>query len=185
MATRWKVEITFLVTKKFQLAINFKNLVIILTLIYGLLLIAFLKHFWCVNNGNWNKWSGILAAIICMGSKSNECEFNLKSKVWFQTKIARHEVQLPLYYIHLKIAQKLDLVSSYILLMQYWADLKLNSSIFWGGKIRVLESFVYGVTCSLAGKRCDLKQNMVQFVNKLYQLEPIRLQRTLVISKRV
>ena len=32
-------------------------------------------------------------------------EFDLKSQVWFQTKIARHEVQLPLYYIHYEIAE--------------------------------------------------------------------------------
>ena len=60
-------------------------------------------------------------------------KFDLKSQVWFQTKIARHKVQLPLYYIHFEIAQAQDLVSSNILLMQYWASLKLNSSIL-GGK---------------------------------------------------
>ena len=60
-------------------------------------------------------------------------QFLLKSQVWFQTKIARHEVQLPLYYIHFEIAQIQDLVSSYILFMQYWARLKLNSSILGGG----------------------------------------------------
>ena len=32
-------------------------------------------------------------------------EFDLKSQVWFQTKIAQHEVQLPLYYIHFEIAE--------------------------------------------------------------------------------
>ncbi|RMX47537.1 hypothetical protein pdam_00002181 [Pocillopora damicornis] len=32
-------------------------------------------------------------------------------------------------------------------------------------------------------KRCDLKQKMVQFVNKSHQLEPIRLQGPPVISK--
>ena len=59
-------------------------------------------------------------------------EFDLKSQVRFQTKIARHEVQLPLYYIHFEIAQTLDLVSSYILLIQYWAGLKLNfPPFFW------------------------------------------------------
>ena len=61
-------------------------------------------------------------------------EFDLKSQAWFQTKIARHEVQLPLYYIHFEITQIQDLVSSNILLMQYWAGLKLNSSIFLEGK---------------------------------------------------
>ena len=69
-------------------------------------------------------------------------EFDLKSLVWFQTKIARHEVQLPLYYIHFEIAQIQDLVSSIILLMQYWTGLKLSSSIFWGEKLRVLETKV-------------------------------------------
>ena len=55
-------------------------------------------------------------------------EFNLKSQVWFQTKIAQHKVQLPPYYIHFEITQIQDLVSSNILLMQYWAGFKLNSS---------------------------------------------------------
>ena len=41
-------------------------------------------------------------------------QFELKSQVWFQTKIARHKVQLPLYYIHFEIAQIQDLVSSNI-----------------------------------------------------------------------
>ena len=68
---------------------------------------------------------------------SAQREFDLKSQVWFQTKIARHEVQLPLYYIHFEIAQIQDLVSSNILLIQYWAGLKLNSSIFGGEKVRV------------------------------------------------
>ena len=61
---------------------------------------------------------------------SAQRKFDLKSQVWFQTKIARHEVQLPLYYIHFEITQIQDLVSSNILLMQDWAGLKLNSSIF-------------------------------------------------------
>ena len=73
---------------------------------------------------------------------SMQREFDLKSQVWFQTKIAWHEVQLPLYYIHFEIAQIQDLVSSNILLMQYWAGLKLNSSIFGGEKVRVLETKV-------------------------------------------
>ena len=50
---------------------------------------------------------------------SAQREFDLKSQVWFQTKIARHEVRLPLYYIHFEIAQIQDLVSSNILLTQY------------------------------------------------------------------
>ena len=65
---------------------------------------------------------------------SAQREFDLKSQIWFQTKIARHEVQLPLYYIHFEITQIQDLVSSNVLLMQYWAGLKLNLCPFFGGK---------------------------------------------------
>ena len=57
---------------------------------------------------------------------SAQQEFDLKSQVCFQTKIAWHKVQLPLYYIHFEIVQIQDLVS-----------LKLNSSNFLEGKIRV------------------------------------------------
>ena len=100
--------------------------------------------YWVINNGNWTEWSAIWAEIICMISKSNEravqVQFEITSMTW--TKIAQHEVQLPLYYIHFEIAQIQDLVTSNILLMQYWAGLKLNSSIFWGEKIRALETKV-------------------------------------------
>ena len=54
-------------------------------------------------------------------------QFGLKSYAWFQNP----------FYIHFEIAQIQDLVSSNILLIQYWAGLKLNSSIFWGEKVRV------------------------------------------------
>ena len=64
---------------------------------------------------------------------STQHKFDLKSQVWFPTKIAQHKVQLPLYYIQFEIAQIQDLVTSIILLIQYWASLKLNSSIVWGG----------------------------------------------------
>ena len=77
---------------------------------------------------------GLKSYMRCQNRMSTQCEFNLKSQVWFQTKIAWHKVQLPLYFFHFEIAQVQDLVSSNILLMQYWASLKLNSSIFSGGK---------------------------------------------------
>ena len=37
--------------------------------------------------------------------KCNLRDFDLKPQVWFHTKIARHEVQLSLYYIHFEIAE--------------------------------------------------------------------------------
>ena len=120
---------------------------------------------------------------------SLQCEFDLKSQVWFQTKIAQHKVQLPLYYIHFEITQIQDLVSSNILLMQYWAGLKLNSSIFWGKNMslenkschmilfvfhfpaiwlvtlnkpwNLIGCFVFSVACSLAGKKMWLKAKNV------------------------
>ena len=127
---------------------------------------------------------------------SAQHSFDLKSQIWFQTKIAWQEVQLPLYYIHFEITRIQELVSSNILLMQYWAGLKLNSSIFGGEKIRALETkvakfamilFVFYfpaiwlvtlnktwnlIGCfvfsvaSLAGKKMRFKQIMVQFMNK-------------------
>ena len=36
---------------------------------------------------------------------SAQREFDLKSQVWFQTKIAWHKVQLPLYYTYFEITE--------------------------------------------------------------------------------
>ena len=44
-------------------------------------------------------WSQIIRVIL----KSRE--FHLESQVWFQTKLAQQEVQLPLYYSHFEIAE--------------------------------------------------------------------------------
>ena len=54
-------------------------------------------------NGNWTEWSAVWSEIIPMILKL--CEFDLKSQVWFQTKIARHKVQLPLYYSHFEFSE--------------------------------------------------------------------------------
>ena len=111
---------------------------------------------------------------------SAQREFNLKSQVWFQTKIAWHKVQLPLYYIRFEITQIQDLASSIILLLQYWAGLKLNSSILqqklqnlphdtlvfhFPAICRVtlnkpwnlIGCFVFSVATSLAGKKMRFK----------------------------
>ena len=56
-----------------------------------------------VYNGNWTEWSAIWSEIIRVISKSAR-SFGLKLQVWFQTKIAWHEVQLRLYYSHFEIA---------------------------------------------------------------------------------
>ena len=38
-------------------------------------------------------------------SRDFACEFDLRSEVWFQTKIARHEVKKSLYYSHFEIGE--------------------------------------------------------------------------------
>ena len=67
---------------------------------------------------------------------SAQREFNLKSQVWFQTKIAQHEVQLPLYYIRFEIA--------------IWS-VTLNKP--WS----LIGCFVFSVASSLAGKKMRFK----------------------------
>ena len=78
-----------------------------------------------VYNGNWTEWSEIWLKSYAWFHNwmSALQEFDLKSQVCFQTKIAWHKFQSPLYYIHFEIVQIQDLVS-----------LKLNSSIFWREK---------------------------------------------------
>ena len=65
---------------------------------------------------------------------SAQREFDLKSRAWFQTKIARHEVQLPLYYIHFEISQIQDLVSSNIFIDAVLSQFEIKFiHFFWGG----------------------------------------------------
>ena len=53
--------------------------------------------FQLIDNGNCTEWSAIWSEIK---------RVIRKSQVWFQTKIARHEVQFPLYYIHFEIYKR-------------------------------------------------------------------------------
>ena len=70
---------------------------------------------------------------------SAQREFDLKSRAWFQTKIARHEVQLPLYYIHFEISQIQDLVSSNIFIDAVLSQFEIKFIHFFlgGGGVRV------------------------------------------------
>ena len=108
---------------------------------------VFLEKIWfSINNGNWTKWSAIWAEIICVISKSNECTawvwFEITSMISDQNCTTQGSITTLLHPFHFEITQIQDLVSSNILLMQHWAGLKLNSSIFWGEKVRVLETKV-------------------------------------------
>ena len=70
------------------------------------------KYQW-INNGNWTEWSAIWSEIIRVIS----ARIRLKSQVWFQTKTARHEVQLPSHFIT-SILKSQNLVSTNILLIK-------------------------------------------------------------------
>ena len=77
-----------------------------------------------IHNGNWTEWSAIWAWV----------RFEITSTISDQNCTTRGSITT-FNYIHFQIAQIQDLVRSNILLMQYYAGLKLNSSIFffWGG----------------------------------------------------
>ena len=68
----------------------------------------------------------------------NHVILKLKSQVWFQTKIAQHEVQLPLYYIHFEITQILGLGQFKYFIDPVLSPFKIKFIHFWGKKIRVL-----------------------------------------------
>ena len=65
---------------------------------------------------------------------STQHEVDLKSQVWFQTKITRHEVQLPLYCIHFEIAQNTGRgkLKYFIDALLSWSEIKFIH--FLGGK---------------------------------------------------
>ena len=86
---------------------------------------------------------------------SAQCEFDLKSQVWFHTKIAWHEVQLPLYYTHFEITQFFVNINIYLMFTSGKPALNFNG----------------------LKKECDLEHKIVQFGNKLHCWEPIRLQK--------
>jgi len=48
---------------------------------------------------------GLKSYVWLQNETSTQREFDLESQAWFRTKIARPEVQLPLYYIHFEITQ--------------------------------------------------------------------------------
>ena len=61
---------------------------------------------------------------------SVQCKFDLKSQVWFQTKI------------HPFWNCSSTGLGQFKYMMHYWAGVKLNWSIFWWEKVRVLETKV-------------------------------------------
>ena len=48
---------------------------------------------------------GLKSYVSFQNQTSVQCEFDLKSQVWFQTKIALHSVQLLLYYTYFEITE--------------------------------------------------------------------------------
>ena len=130
-------------------------------------------------NGNWTERSEIWCDV--KNIKQVQCEFDLKiSQVWFQTKIAQPEVHLNKYKNY-KI-----LVSTIVYWTSSWFFKKRNQkyvyidlivktcqchvSVMW--LLHVIGCFVLLSYSHWLGKRCNLEQKIVQFVNR----EPMRLQ---------
>ena len=74
---------------------------------------VFISHIHADHHLVWKNYSWLFIMVIELsgvqfGLKSyvsKSREFDLKSQVWFQTKIARHKVQLPLYYSHFEFSE--------------------------------------------------------------------------------
>ena len=60
-----------------------------------------IKSLWILNNPYIGTFYAIILIVVI--ELRGGVQFGLKSYAWFQTKIALHEVQLPLYYIHFEI----------------------------------------------------------------------------------
>ena len=90
-----------------------------------------------INNGNW--------------TAQHSASSIWNHKYDFRPKL--HDTRFNYHFVtSILKSPKYDLVSSNILLMQYWASLKLNSSIFWGEKNK-----------SFGNKGCKICQ-MILFV---------------------
>ena len=58
---------------------------------------------------------GLKSYALFQNRTSAQREFDLKSQVWFSTKIARHEVQLRLYYTHFEITQFFANINTFLM----------------------------------------------------------------------
>ena len=80
------------------------------------------------NQGFWYLWWWKFSYLIANHMWSHtEFEFDLKKSqvhVWFQTQIARHEIQLPFYYSHFEIAE----FSEYQYFIDQWAGLSKSGN---------------------------------------------------------
>ena len=123
-----------------------------------------------INNGNWTSGRAIWSEIIRVMHAARS--FDLKSQVWFQIKIARPEVQLPLYYIHFKIAQ-FNSLKIQELQEQQWLFC-LSFSTMWLVSLKI-GCFALLSHSHWLRKRC-VEQKLVRFGNKSHCWEPIRLQ---------
>ena len=103
----------------------------------------------------------------------------VKSQVWFQTKIARHEVQLALYYRHFEIAEFsqcqyfIDQVAG---LLKSVNKRAFSSHFAFEAEMMRFKTKIY----DLEHEWRDLEQTwfrakIVWFVNKSHCWEPIRL----------
>ena len=118
---------------------------------------------------------GLKSYVWFQNRKSAQREFDLNSQVWFQTKIARPNVQLPLYYIHFEIAQfnsQICQINNGCFVFHFPAMWLVSLKKL----LSLIGSFVLLFHSHWLRKRCNLEQTIVQFVNKSHRWEPITLQ---------
>ena len=101
----------------------------------------------------------ISSFLVGLGDFIIEQEFDLKSRVWFQTKIAWHEVQLPLYYVHLEII----LLIAYCI---YWHVVS-NNILLLHLQFAKTQNWDAFTSHMQNRKGCNLEQKIAQFKNKL------------------
>ena len=118
-----------------------------------------------INNGNWTEWSAIWSEIIrvILNWTGAQREFHLRPQIWIQTKIARHEVQLPHYYGHFEIAESCQ--------YQYLFDLVAGLSKSRSKRLLHLILYPKQKWCNIEPKWCDLKQKWCNLGHEWHDFE--------------
>ena len=149
-------------------------------------------------NANWTEWSAILVWIHTSDLKKRtgaQREFDLKSHVRFQIDQNCLALSSIITLLHPFFNCKIQSLKYRIFLsvqMFYWSSTELCKSCllsssnligFFKQALRFDWLLCFGSVPHWLGKRCDLEQKIIRFVNKSQRWEPIRLQGSPEISK--
>ena len=142
-------------------------------------------------NANWTEWSAILVWNHTSDLKKRtgaQREFDLKSHVRFQIDQNCLALSSIITLLHPFLNYKIQSLKYRIFLsvqMFYWSSPELckrcflsssNLIGFFKQALRFDWLLCFGSVPHWLGKRCDLEQKIIRFVNKSQRWEPIRLQ---------